>query len=132
MVAGYLGIYPPGWVAQVVAFAFGLAASSLFPAIFMGIFFKGMNREGAIAGMIGGLLFTFSYILYFKLLNPEANVAENWLLGISPEGIGVIGMLINFGIAITVARMTAPTPPEIRKLVDTIRVPRGAADARDH
>ncbi|MEM7666254.1 MAG: sodium:solute symporter family protein [Pseudomonadota bacterium] len=132
MVAGYLGIYPPGWVAQVVAFAFGLAAASLFPAIFMGIFFKSMNKEGAIAGMVSGLVFTFGYILYFKLMNPAANNAENWLLGISPEGIGVIGMLINFGIAIAVASVTASTPIEIRKLVDSIRVPRGAGEAHAH
>ncbi|GAA4049898.1 sodium:solute symporter family protein [Parerythrobacter jejuensis] len=132
VVAGYLGIYPPGWVAQVVAFAFGLAASSLFPAIFMGIFFKSMNKEGAIAGMISGLVFTFSYIVYFKLMAPDLNVAENWLFGISPEGIGVIGMLINFGIAIAVASVTAKTPLEIRKLVDSIRVPRGAGDAHAH
>ena len=131
-VAGYLGIYPPGWVAQVVAFAFGLAAASLFPAIFMGIFFKGMNKEGAIAGMISGLVFTFGYIAYFKLVAPEANNAANWLFGISPEGIGVIGMLINFGVAIAVASVTAKTPAEIRKLVDSIRVPRGAGDAHVH
>ncbi|MEM6857470.1 MAG: sodium:solute symporter family protein [Pseudomonadota bacterium] len=131
-VAGYLGIYPPGWVAQVVAFAFGLAAASLFPAIFMGIFFKGMNKEGAIAGMVSGLVFTFGYILYFKLMNPAANTAENWLFGISPEGIGVIGMLVNFGVAIAVASVTAKTPAEIRKLVDSIRVPRGAGDAHAH
>ncbi|MBD2842466.1 sodium:solute symporter family protein [Erythrobacter rubeus] len=131
-VAGYLGIYPPGWVAQVVAFAFGLAASSLFPAIFMGIFFKSMNKEGAIAGMVSGLVFTFSYILYFKLLDPAANTAENWLFGISPEGIGVIGMLINFGIAIAVASVTKSTPADIRKLVDSIRVPRGAGEAHAH
>ena len=131
-VAGYLGIYPPGWVAQVVAFAFGLAAASLFPAIFMGIFFKGMNREGAIAGMICGLAFTFGYILYFKLLEPAANVADNWLFGISPEGIGVIGMLINFGVAMSVASMTPRTPREIRRLVDSIRVPRGAGEAHRH
>jgi len=132
VVAGYLGIYPPGWVAQVVAFAFGLAASSLFPAIFMGIFFKAMNKEGAIAGMVSGLVFTFSYIAYFKLVNPAANVAENWLLGISPEGIGVVGMLINFAVAIVVASMTRSTPLEIRRLVDSIRVPRGAGDAQTH
>lgn len=132
VVAGYLGIYPPGWVAQVVAFAFGLAAASLFPAIFMGIFFKSMNKEGAIAGMVSGLVFTFGYIFYFKLMNPAANVADNWLFGISPEGIGVIGMLINFGVAIAVASMTAGTPVEIRKLVDSIRVPRGAGQAHAH
>ena len=126
VVAGYLGIYPPGWVAQVVAFAFGLAAASLFPAIFMGIFSKRMNREGAIAGMVTGLTSTFLYIAYFKLWEPAANTAENWLFGISPEGIGVIGMVLNFTVAIAVARMTAKPPAEIDALVDNIRVPRGA------
>ena len=132
VVAGYLGIYPPGWVAQVVAFAFGLAAASLFPAIFMGIFSKSMNKEGAIAGMVSGLAFTFGYIFYFKLMNPEANVAENWLFGISPEGIGVVGMVLNFAIAIAVSKMTASPPVEIGKLVDSIRVPRGAGEAHAH
>lgn len=133
VIAGYLGIYPPGWVAQVVAFAFGLAAASLFPAIFMGIFFKRMNKEGAIAGMISGLIFTFGYILYFKLIvPPEANVASNWLFGISPEGIGVIGMLINFSVAFVISSVTASPPVEVRKLVDLIRVPRGAGEAQVH
>jgi len=132
VVAGYLGIYPPGWVAQVVAFAFGLAAASLFPVIFMGIFSKSMNREGAIAGMVTGLTFTFGYIFYFKLMNPAANVAENWLFGVSPEGIGVVGMVLNFAVAIAVSKMTASPPDEIRKLVDSIRVPRGAGDAHAH
>ena len=132
VVAGYLGIYPPGWVAQVVAFAFGLAASSLFPAIFMGIFSMRMNKEGAIAGMVTGLAFTFGYIFYFKLANPAANVAENWLFGISPEGIGVIGMVLNFAVAIAVSRVTAKPPVEIRALVDSIRVPRGAGEAHAH
>jgi cation/acetate symporter len=133
IIAGYLGIYPPGWVAQVVAFAFGLAAATLFPAIFMGIFSKRMNKEGAIAGMISGLVFTFGYIFYFKLIaDPEANVAANWLFGISPEGIGVIGMLINFGVAIAVSMVTASPPLEVRKLVDSIRVPRGAGEAHVH
>ncbi|WP_296717568.1 sodium:solute symporter family protein [Erythrobacter sp.] len=133
IIAGYLGIYPPGWVAQVVAFAFGLAAATLFPAIFMGIFSKRMNKEGAIAGMISGLVFTFGYIFYFKLIAaPEANIAANWLFGISPEGIGVIGMLINFGVAIAVSMVTASPPLEVRKLVDSIRVPRGAGEAHVH
>ena len=132
VVAGYLGIYPPGWVAQVVAFAFGLAAASLFPAIFMGIFSKSMNKEGAIAGMVTGLAFTFGYIVYFKLANPAANVAENWLFGVSPEGIGVVGMVLNFAVAIAVSKVTASPPMEIRKLVDSIRVPRGAGDAHAH
>ncbi|MDA0819270.1 MAG: cation acetate symporter [Proteobacteria bacterium] len=132
VVAGYLGIYPPGWVAQVVAFAFGLAAASLFPAIFMGIFSKRMNREGAIAGMVAGLTSTFLYIAYFKLWEPAANTAENWLFGISPEGIGVVGMVLNFAVAITVAGMTAKPPAEIDALVENIRVPRGAGAARVH
>jgi cation/acetate symporter len=132
VVAGYLGIYPPGWVAQVVAFAFGLAAASLFPAIFMGIFSKRMNREGAIAGMVAGLTSTFLYIAYFKLWEPAANTAENWLFGISPEGIGVVGMVLNFAVAIGVARMTAKPPAEIDALVENIRVPRGVGAARVH
>jgi len=132
VVAGLLGIYPPGWVAQVVAFAFGLAASSLFPAIFLGIFTKRMNREGAIAGMVSGLAFTFFYIAWFKLWNPAANVPENWLLGISPEGIGVIGMLINFVVALLVSRVTAAPPAEIGELVERIRTPRGAAAPTEH
>ena len=132
VVAGLLGIYPPGWVAQVVAFAFGLAAASLFPAIFMGIFWKGMNREGAIAGMVTGLVFTFGYIAWFKLWAPETNVAENWLLGISPEGIGVVGMVLNFAIASIVRALTAAPPAEVGELVETIRVPRGAGAAHDH
>ena len=133
VVAGYLGIYPPGWVAQVVAFAFGLAAASLFPAIFMGIFSKSMNKEGAIAGMVVGLAFTFIYIAYFKLMvDPAMNVAENWLFGISPEGIGVVGMILNFVVAIVVAKMTSAPPPEIDRLVESIRVPRGAGEAHSH
>ena len=132
VVAGILGIYPPGWVAQVVAFAFGLAAASLFPAIFMGIFSKRMNREGAIAGMVTGLALTFLYIAWFKLWAPELNTAEHWLFGISPEGIGVVGMLLNFAVAITVARLTAPPPPEVDALVENIRVPRGAGTAHAH
>jgi cation/acetate symporter len=125
VVAGVLGIYPPGWVAQVVAFAFGLAAASLFPAIFMGIFSKRMNKEGAIAGMVTGLGFTFFYIAYFKLWEPQLNTAENWLFGISPEGIGVVGMVLNFAVAIVVARRTAAPPAEVDTLVEQIRVPRG-------
>ena len=123
LVAGYLGVNPPGWVAQVVAFAFGLAAASLFPAIFLGIFTRWMNREGAIAGMVSGLAFTFLYIAYFKLWNPEANMAENWFLGISPEGIGVVGMVLNFAIALGVARLTTRPPSEIDALVSRIRMP---------
>lgn len=125
IVAGFFGIYPVAFVAQVVAFAFGLAAASIFPALFLGIFMKSMNREGAIAGMLTGMLFTFSYIVYFKLMQPAANIPENWLIGISPEGIGFIGMILNFAVAITVARFTNPPPAHITAMVSNIRVPVG-------
>ena len=127
VVAGWLGVNPPGFVAQVVALAFGLAAASLFPAILMGVFFKDMNREGAIAGMVAGLVATLGYIVWFK--SPwfaGVNGPENWLFGISPEGFGAIGMLINFSVAAAVARFTAPTPVYVRALVDDIRLPQGA------
>lgn len=132
MVAGYLGINPPGFVAQVVAFAFGLAAASLFPAILMGIFSKKMNKEGAIAGMLTGLLFTFGYILYFKFVAPELNTAEHWWFGISPEGIGMIGMILNFTVAALVDRFTPAPPEDVQHLVEDIRVPMGATGAHDH
>ncbi|MBD8526868.1 sodium:solute symporter family protein [Pseudomarimonas arenosa] len=129
-IAGLLGIYPPGFVAQVVAFAFGLAAASFFPAILLGIFDKRTNAAGAIVGMIAGLGFTTAYIVYFKFMAaPEANVPANWLFGISPEGIGVIGMLINFALAIAISRVTAAPPLHVQELVDSIRVPRGAGAA---
>ena len=131
LIAGYLGFDPPGWVAQVVAFAFGLAAASLFPAIMLGIFVKRANKQGAIAGMLAGLFFTYGYIEYFKGLflkwagSPWGeNTAEHWFLGISPEGIGVIGMLLNFAVALAVSRYTAPPPEHIQHLVEQIRVPR--------
>ena len=123
VVAGLLGIYPPAFVAQVVAFAFGLAAASLFPAILLGIVSQRMNREGAIAGMTTGLIFTFLYIAWFKLWAPETSVPENWLFGISPEGIGVVGMLLNFAVAIGVSAVTRSPPVEIRRIVDAIRLP---------
>ena len=129
--AGYLGINPPGFVAQVVAFAFGLAASSFFPAIIMGIFSRRLNREGAVAGMITGILFTASYIIYFKFVNPAADSAEHWWFGVSPEGIGAVGMLLNFAVATAVSRFTAPPPGSIVALVDRIRIPRGSGDAHE-
>lgn len=131
-IAGYFGINPPGFVAQVVAFAFGLAAASFFPAIIMGIFYKRMNKEGAVSGMIVGLAFTFSYIVYFKFVSPELNTADNWWFGISPEGIGTLGMIFNFVVAFAVSRVTAPPPDHIQHLVEDIRVPRGAAAAVAH
>jgi cation/acetate symporter len=130
MVAGLLGIYPPGFVAEVVAFAFGLAAASFFPAIVLGIFDKRTNMQGAVVGMLVGLAFTVGYIVWFKgvFMDPMAeNIPENWLLGISPEGIGVVGMLLNFVIAFVVSRVTAPPPQHVQDMVDDIRVPRGAA-----
>lgn len=132
VVAGYLGINPPGFVAQVVAFAFGLAASSFFPAIILGIFMRTMNKEGAIAGMLSGIIFTGSYIVYFKFINPGGNIPENWLFGISPEGIGSLGMVINFIVALTVQRFTAVPPEEVQDLVENIRFPKGAGKAYDH
>ena len=126
VVAGLFGVYPPGFVAQVVAFAFGLAASSFFPAILLGIFYKRMNKEGAVSGMIAGLVFTFSYIVYFKFINPAANTADHWLFGISPEGIGTLGMLINFSIAMVVCHLTEAPPKEVQDMVEDIRIPSGA------
>lgn len=131
VVAGLFGIYPPAFVAQVVAFAFGLAAASFFPVIVMGIFSKKMNREGAIAGMLVGLIFTFSYIVYYKFINPTAGPNE-WWFGISPEGIGTLGMIFNFIAAVVVSKFTAAPPEHIQHLVEDIRVPRGAGAAIDH
>jgi cation/acetate symporter len=131
-IAGYFGVYPPGFVAQVVAFAFGLAASSFFPVILMGIFSKRMNKEGAVSGMLTGLLFTAGYIIYFKFINPTANKPENWWFGISPEGIGTLGMILNFIVSYTVSRVTPEPPKEVQELVENIRVPKGAGSAYHH
>ena len=130
IIAGYLGFDPPGWVAEVVAFAFGLAAASLFPAIFLGIFSKRVNKYGAISGMLAGLVFTCGYIEYFKGLflkffgSPWGeNIASNWFLGISPEGIGVIGMILNFCVTLFISRITKKPPEEVVDLVEKIRMP---------
>ncbi len=123
VIAGLFGIYPPGFVAQVVAFAFGLAASSFFPAIVLGIFDKRVNREGALSGMILGILFTTSYIVYFKFISPDLNLSENWWFGISPEGIGTLGMLLNFVVTLVVSRVTPAPPKEVQELVEEIRLP---------
>jgi cation/acetate symporter len=131
-IAGYFGVNPPGFVAQVVAFAFGLAASSFFPAIIMGIFMKRMNDKGAIAGMLAGITFTTAYIVYFKFINPAANVTDNWWFGVSPEGIGAIGMVVNFVVALTVLKMTKDAPAEIQQLVESIRFPKGSGEATAH
>ena len=129
IIAGYAGMNPPDYVAAIVAFAFGLAASSFFPAIIMGIFSKKMNMQGAIAGMIAGITFTAAYIIYFKFMGGTKD--EYWF-GISPEGIGTLGMLLNFVVALTVNRFTPEPPPEIQDIVEDIRVPKGSGEATGH
>ena len=124
--AGYFGIHPPAFVAQVVAFAFGLAASSFFPIIVLGIFTKRTNKQGAIAGMLVGILFTAVYIIQTKFLG-----SSNWFLGITPEGIGTIGMLINFGVTLAVSAVTAAPPEHIQEIVENVRIPRGAGMVTD-
>jgi cation/acetate symporter len=127
--AGLFGIYPPDYVAAVVALAFGLAASSFFPAIILGIFNKRMNKEGVIAGMIIGLGFTLFYIVMYKFMYPAK---ENWWFGISPEGIGTLGMLVNFAVSLVVSAVTPPPPDDVQELVENIRYPRGAGEAVAH
>lgn len=132
VMAGYLGINPPGFVAEVVAFAFGLAAASFFPAIILGVFDKRTNMPGAISGMVIGILFTAAYIIYFKFINKDMNTPEHWFMGISPEGIGTLGMFINALVTIVVSRLTPAPPQRVQELVESIRIPRGAGKASDH
>ena len=138
VVATWLGMNPPGFAAQTVAFAFGLAASSLFPAIMMGIFSTRMNSTGAIAGMLAGLVSTSVYLFTYKGwffiagTNMLADTPDNWLFGISPLAFGAVGAVINFIVAYVVMKMTAPVPENIRHLVEDIRVPRGAGAATGH
>jgi cation/acetate symporter len=138
LIAGYLGMNPPGFAAQVVALAFGLAASSIFPALMMGIFNKRMNSQGAIVGMLVGLLSTLIYIFVFKGwffvpgTNTLPNTPDNWLFGIQPEAFGAVGALLNFGSAWLVSKVTAPPPAHIQALVEDIRVPRGAGAGSSH
>jgi cation/acetate symporter len=138
VVAGYLGIHPPGFAAQVVALAFGLAASSIFPALMLGIFDKRTNAPGAILGMLSGLTFTLIYIFWFKgwffIPGTEmaANKPENWILGISPEAIGAVGAMVNFAVAYVVSRATKAPPEHIQHLVEDIRIPKGAGIATGH
>lgn len=129
LVAGYFGVNPPGFVAQVVALAFGLAASSVFPAILMGIFSKRMNTQGAVAGMCVGITVTMVYIIYFKFMG---GTSDQWILGISPEGFGTVGMIFNFIVAFVVSSMTPEPPAEIQEVVENIRIPRGAGVASAH
>ncbi len=132
IVAGYFGINPPDFVAAVVALAFGLAAASFFPAIIMGIFYKRMNKEGAITGMVVGLLTMIFYILKFKFGLLGGGTAEDWWFGISPEGFGFIAMLVNFVVSLVICQITAPPPADVQDLVEDIRYPRGAGEAVAH
>lgn len=138
VLATWLGLNPPGFAAQVVALAFGLAAATLFPALMMGIFSKKMNTQGAVAGMLVGLfstlLYIFTYLGWFFVPGTAMldNVQENWLFGISPLSFGAVGAMLNFGSAWLVMKFTKAPPPEIQELVESIRVPRGAAAAIDH
>ncbi|PSF05357.1 cation acetate symporter [Marinobacter fuscus] len=138
VVATYLGANPPGFAAQVVALAFGIAAASLFPALMMGIFSKRVNNVGATLGMLSGLIFTLVYIFMYKgwFFIPGTNnlpdTPENWILGISPLSIGAVGALVNFAVAFMVSKATAEPPVEIQELVESVRYPRGAGSAHDH
>ena len=138
VLAGYLGLNPPGFAAQVVALAFGLAASSIFPALMMGIFNKRVNDKGAIAGMLSGLGITLLYIFWFKgwFFLPGTAMAENipanWFIGISPEAFGAVGAMVNFTVAILISKVTAPPPEHIQHLVEDIRIPKGAGEAGAH
>ena len=123
LIAGYFGINNFAFVAQVVALAFGLASASLFPAILLGIFDIRMNRQGAVAGMLIGLTFTLAYIIYFVFIAPEQNNAAYWLLGISPQGIGMVGAILNLLLAFTISRLTEDVPESVKTLVNEIRVP---------
>ncbi|HHE1264955.1 TPA: sodium:solute symporter family protein [Vibrio parahaemolyticus] len=137
-VAGYLGLHPPGFAAGTVALAFGLAASSIFPALMMGIFSKNINKEGAIAGMIAGISITLFYVFQHKgiLFIADWTYLEswgsNWFLGIEPNAFGAIGALFNFIVAFAVSKVTAETPQEVKDLVEHVRVPAGAGSAVDH
>ena len=132
LVLGYCSllelIHPLRFVAKTVAFAFGLAASSFFPTLIMGIFSKRINREGAIAGMIAGIGFTLSYVIYFQFISET----KDFWFGISPEGIGFIGMFINFFVAFIISSMTPAPPAEVQKMVENIRIPKGSGDAISH
>jgi cation/acetate symporter len=138
VVAGILGLHPPGFAAQVVALAFGLAASSIFPVLMMGIFSKRVNKAGAIAGMLTGIGSTLLYIFLYKgwfFIQGTAPLADNpegWMLGINPQSFGAIGAILNFIVAFLVSRATPPPPEHIQQLVEDIRIPKGAGTATGH
>lgn len=135
VVAGLFGIYPPGFVAAVVALAFGLGAASFFPAIVLGIFDKKMNKQGAVTGMITGTIIMLAYMVVFKtgfIGVMEPLPPEDWLFGISPEGFGSVAMLCNVIVSVMVSRVTKPSPPEVQEIVENIRIPSGAGEAQVH
>lgn len=132
VIAGYFGINPPGFVAAVVALAFGLAAASFFPAIVLGIFYKKMNKEGAIAGMVVGILLMLFYMTKFKFGWFGGGVPTDWWFGISPEGFGSIAMLANFAVSIIIMQFTPDPPENVQEIVENIRIPSGAGEASDH
>jgi cation/acetate symporter len=132
LVAGYFGINPPGFVAAVVALAFGLAAASFFPAIVLGIFDKRMNKEGAISGMVVGILLMLFYMIKYKLGGFGGGTPEDWWFGISPEGFGTVAMFVNLVVSMVVSRMTEAPPEHVQQLVEDIRIPRGSGEAHDH
>jgi len=128
-VAGYFGINPPGFVAATVALAFGLAAASFFPAIILGIFYKRMNKEGAIAGMVVGILTMLFYMTKFKFGWFGGGTQADWWFGISPEGFGTVAMLINFVVSIVIMTFTPEPPQDVQDIVENIRIPSGAGEA---
>jgi cation/acetate symporter len=138
IIAGWFGINPPGFVAAVVALAFGLAAASFFPAIILGIFYKKMNKEGAVAGMVVGMLLMIFYILKFKFgvfdggKEAVAGLESQWWFGISPEGFGTIAMLANFAVSLAIKSFTPDPPQDVQDIVENIRIPSGAGEATDH
>lgn len=132
VIAGYFGINPPGFVAAVVALAFGLAAASFFPAIVLGIFYKKMNKEGAIAGMIVGIVSMLFYMLKFKFDMFGGGTPDDWWFGISPEGFGTIAMILNFAVSIIVMQFTPDPPQDVQEIVEDIRIPSGAGEATGH
>lgn len=134
IIAGLFGIYPPGFVAAVVALAFGLAAASFFPAIILGIFDKRMNKEGAIAGMIIGISLMMFYMIRFKtgFFGIPPRPSSEWWFGTSPEGFGTISMIMNTVVSLVVSRLTSPPPHQVQEMVENIRIPKGAGEALDH
>jgi cation/acetate symporter len=131
-VAGYFGINPPGFVAATVALAFGLAAASFFPAIILGIFYKKMNKEGAIAGMVVGILSMLFYMLKFKFDWFGGGGEADWWFGISPEGFGSVAMILNFVVSIVIMKFTPEPPQDVQDIVENIRIPNGAGEATGH